>query len=478
MTGKAASPSDGRGCLAINSAGVVLTWHRYSSMIILTHHTGEPHSILGAQIAATYMTQRLGTPSIVVGVMRDFVQENLLKFIDEYYAGKERIICFSHLCGRKDLIELIKTLKDDGFRTILGGPQAVQDYTGEEGSSEYPLRFTGLKDIVDLAFSGPIDYLTRDHLMNHSGTVRFPWRNEIFLEIDWENLHIFSQRLERLSIGIAQVLHGIGCPHARSRCRITLDRPEFIGDTAFTSEIETFGCTFCDVARDKGFHGHVDDEAVLKQIKALPDYEGRKITFELIDEYPITFLPKLFDALKKEGIRLSQIDLVCRLNDIIIHENVLYESLMEAKRNGVRIMFSSIGFESFSEKILRNFNKGITIEDIVKCVKILREMKGKYGNTLLYRRDEGAIHGFIHPTPWDDSVTMPEMNMNIALYQLFDDILPEHSIPLIIHHASYLGDWIRDIEARTDIRFKRDGTWIEWWTPLKSGKDKTCEGGK
>lgn len=439
-------------------------------MLIITHHTGEPHSILGAQIAATYMTRRLDIHSIVVGVTRDFEHEKLLAFIRDYYNDEERVVCFSHLCGRKDLIEFIKTLKSEGFRTILGGPQAVQDYMGEEDIDCYPLRFHGLKDFVDMAFSGPIDYLTRDHLMNQSGAIRFPWQNEIFLEIDWENLHIFSNRLERLSINIAQVLRMIGCPHARGRCMIMIDRPEFIDDKAFTSEIETFGCTFCDVSRDKGFHGHVNEEEVIKQIKTLPESEGRKVTFELIDEYPIMSLPRLLVDVQKEGIKLSQINLVCRVNDITIHEKVLNEVLSKARSNDVRIMFSSIGFESFSEKILRNFNKGITMEDILKCVKILRELKGKYGNTILYGRDEGAVHGFIHPTPWDDTETMPEMNKNIAIYQLFQDIIPEHSIPLIIHHASYLGDWIRDIETRTDVRFRRDGTWIEWWTPIKGGK--------
>jgi hypothetical protein len=420
-------------------------------MLVITHHTGEPHSILGAQVAATYMTRRLDIPSIVVGVTRDFEQENLFKFIDEYYRGTERIICFSHLSGRKDLIELIKALKDIGFRTILGGPQAVQDYIGEAETDR------------------PVDYLTRDHIMNQSGTISFPWRNEIFLDLDWKNLNVFSNKLERLAINVTQVLRGIGCPHARKKCIVKLDRPEFIDDRGFTSEIETFGCTFCDVARDKGYHGYVSEEAVLGQIKALPEYDERKIPFELIDEYPIMYLPRLLNGVEKEGINLTQINLVCRVDDINLHENVLNDILSEAHRKDIRIMFSSIGFESFSEKILRNFNKGITFDDIVKCVRILREIKGRYGNTLLYRRDEGAIHGFIHPTPWDDTETMPEMNSNIAIYQLFQDILPKNSIPLIIHHASYLGDWIRDIEERTDIRFNRDGTWIEWWTPIKQG---------
>lgn len=445
-------------------------------MIIITHHTGEPHAILGAQVAATYITHHLGMPSIVVGVMRDFDQEKLLEFVHEHYSHEERIICFSHLCGRKDLIGLIKIFKDRGFKTILGGPHAVQDYSGEADTDRYPLRFKGLKDLVDLAFSGPVDCLTRDHVINQRGAVRFPWHKEIFLGVEWGNLHVFSDNLQTLSIQVAQVLRGIGCPHARKQCIITLDRPEFIDDKTFTSEIETFGCTFCDVARDKGFQGFVSNEAVLDQIRNLPEHEGRKITFELIDEYPIISLPRLFNGVKKEGIRLSQINLVCRVDDVIMHESVLNEVFSEAGELGVKIMFSSIGFESFSDKILRNFHKGITVEDIVKCVHILRKMKEKFCDTILYTRDEGAIHGFIHPTPWDDFETMPEMNQNIAIYGLFQDILPEHSIPLIVHHASYLGDWIRDIETRTDIRFPRDGTWIEWWEPIKDEKSET--GGK
>jgi hypothetical protein len=105
------------------------------------------------------------------------------------------------------------------------------------------------------------------------------------------------------------------------------------------------------------------------------------------------------------------------------------------------------------------------VQDIVKCVEVLRRLKDRFGDHFLYRRDEGANHGFIRPTPWDDSETMLEMDRNIFLYRFFEDILPEHSTPLIIHHASYLGDWIRQIESTTGITFGREGTWIEWWNP-------------
>ena len=224
-------------------------------MILFTHHTGEPHGILGAQVAATFFERKLSIPSIVVGIERDFSKEGLLRFIDEYYTGKERMAAFSHLCGKQDIIDVARELKQEGFTTLLGGPQARQD---------------------------------------------------------------------------------------------------------------------------------------------------------------------------------------------------------------VKSMFASIGFESFCDRLLHFLCKGISVADIVKCVETLRRLKDEFGNHLLYRRDEGANHGFIRPTPWDDGETMQEMDRNIFLHRFFEDILPEHSIPLIIHHASYLGDWIRKIELTAGITFRRTGTWIEW----------------
>ena len=86
---------------------------------------------MGAQVAATFFQQKLSIPSIVVGIERNFSKGGLLRFIDEYYAGNEKVAAFSHLCGRKDLIGLVQELKQRGFMTILGGPQAREDYRGE-----------------------------------------------------------------------------------------------------------------------------------------------------------------------------------------------------------------------------------------------------------------------------------------------------------------------------------------------------------
>lgn len=64
-------------------------------MILITYHSGQPHGILGAQLAASFFQKRFSLPSIVIGVERNFSKESLLYHIDNYYEGKERIIAFS-----------------------------------------------------------------------------------------------------------------------------------------------------------------------------------------------------------------------------------------------------------------------------------------------------------------------------------------------------------------------------------------------
>jgi hypothetical protein len=441
-------------------------------MIIFTHHTGEPHGILGAQVAATFFQQKLSIPSIVVGIERDFSKERLLRFIDEYYVGKEKVAAFSHLCGRKDIIGLVEEMKQRGFMTILGGPQARQDYYGEPGIDSNPHRFRGLKSIVDIAFQGPVDGLRSEHLGMRGVLLEYPWTKNIFLEVDWSNIYTFSDTLKKIEVQLGQVLNAIGCPYAAKPQAVILPPPVNLREKNVPElEVRSEGCIFCDVSRDKGYHGSVERARLMTQIVGLPEIDGRKIPFELIDEYPIGSLGKLLEDTERQEIKLSQINLVCRVDDINAHAFDLAEILSLARRQNTKIMFSSIGFESFCDRLLHYFCKGITMADIVQCVETLRRLKDRFTSHFLYRRDEGANHGFIRPTPWDDTETMQEMDTNIFLHRFFEDILPEHSTPLIIHHASYLGDWIRQIELTTGITFSRDGTWIEWWNPSLKGTD-------
>src|SRR4030042_1565448 len=431
-------------------------------MIIFTHHTGEPYAVLGAQVAATFFQRNLSLPSIVVGIERDFSKERLLGFVDEYYAKKwsppttsapsaqrpcgatastlhpggpsngfdflfsgKKIVAFSHLCGRKDLIELIHELKQMGFITLLGGPQPRQDYVGEPDTDSHPLRFSGLKSIIDIAVQGPVDGLRSEHQGIRGGLLEFPWTNNIFLEVDWSNLYTFSDALRKLDVKMGQVLNTIGCAYACKPQTIILPPPPDLREKGVPElEVRSEGCIFCDVSRDKGYHGTLDRERLLAQMKGLPEGDGRKIPFELIDEYPIRSLGKLIEDAQRHEIKLSQINLVCRVDDINTHAPHLVEILSLARSQDIKIMFSSIGFESFCDRLLQYFCKGITVEDIVKCVETLRRLKDRYGSTFLYRREEGANHGFIRPTPGADSETLQETDRHIFLSRFFAGLIP------------------------------------------------------
>jgi hypothetical protein len=213
-----------------------------------------------------------------------------------------------------------------------------------------------------------------------------------------------------------------------------------------------------------GFYGELDMETVFSQIAGLPEHEdGKKVPFELINENPLFTLPRILNLTRERKIRISQINLILRADYLLRGEARLRESLNIAAETGTRILVSSVGFEAFDDRILANFNKGIDVETNLKAIHLMRDLKAEFPKVWSYSKAEGAIHGFIHPTPWDTDNIIAETQKIIAIYGLDRDILPLNSTPLIIHHASPLGDWIREVESKEQIQYRRYGSIIGWW---------------
>jgi hypothetical protein len=284
--------------------------------------------------------------------------------------------------------------------------------------------------------------------------------------VDWTNFfRLDAATLVNHRIATAQVLQQIGCPHAARRSRIEIDCPEGVphgrkAKIAITSR----GCSFCDVAVDKGFFGRLAEEVILAQVRNLPQAtDGRKIPFELINEDPLPGLPPLLQKIEAAGVRLSQINLTLRADWLVRGESHLREALRISEQKNIRIVLTSVGFESFDDRILENLNKGLTVGDNLAAIALMRRLKSAFPQTLGYLRSEGGNHGFIHPTPWDTPQSEDHIRRIIAAYNLPADILPVHSTPLIIHHASALGDWIRAVETELNIVYPRQNSWIAWW---------------
>ena len=453
--------------------------------IITSYFSGESYGLLGPQIATTIIQENTPYQCMTIAVSREDDKRLIKSALADYFHKERPIIGFSTLSGREDLFEFALELKEQGAVTILAGPQADVDYLGERHWEKYPHRFQGLSKNFTFALSGPAEqaiYLLKElddtgwrktdgllypgedgHILQNR---RAAWEEQYLKTVTWDNLYrIEEDGLMPLKITTGQVLQQIGCPYAARSREAVLEYPSFLSEKAGQKiPIRLKGCSFCDVAVDKGFYGALNMETVIGQIRSLPEAEdGRKIPFELINENPLPGLPHLLQQIRDQDIEVSQVDLIMRADWFIRGEKHLRKALKQADAMGVRILLTSIGFESFDDKILYNLNKGVTVETNLEAIRLMRQLKEEFPDCWGYSSTEGAIHGFIHPTPWDTQETEMNTRRTIGMYALPNDVLPRHSTPLVIHHASFLGDWIREVERIEGIRFKRYGSVIGWW---------------
>ncbi|HBF42492.1 MAG TPA: hypothetical protein DDW42_02465 [Desulfobacteraceae bacterium] len=454
-------------------------------VIISSYFDGETYGLLGPQMAATVIQENTPYDCIVIAVAREDDKRLIKKALMDHFGGKRPVIGFSTLSGREDLFRLAKDLKHEGAITILAGPQADVDYSGEKEWRDHLHRFRGLAANFSFSMHGPAEQaipllknLEGEKWQDTPGllsmredgeTIQNPkitWNKRFLGKVRWDNIYKIGGRgFTPLNIDTGQVLQHIGCPYAARRRRVGVDYPVSLDGKGGQKVILSLkGCSFCDVAVDKGFWGALSMETVLDQIDCLPNAEdGKKIPFELINENPLPGLSRLLVEVSNRGIGLSQINLILRADWFLNGEKHLREALHLAGDMGTRIVVTSMGFESFDNRILKNLNKGLDVETNVNAIRLMRRVKEEFPDQWGYSRVEGAIHGFIHPTPWDTQETSENIQEVIARYALAPDILPDHSIPLIIHHASGLGKWIRELERREKIRFERHVTIIGWW---------------
>jgi len=453
--------------------------------IISSYFPGENFGLLGPQMAATIIEQYTPYDCIVIAVARDDDHRVLKKALAEYFGRRRPIVGFSALSGRRDLFALASDLKNEGAFTVLAGPQAGVDFRGEVGWPEHPHRFNGVSDSFCCAIHGPAEQIipllkvddpesrldfpgflynnNNGKIISHQSK---NWEEKFLEKVTWNNLYrIDETSLHPISITTGQILQQIGCPYAAKSRWVDLDYPAFIQDSSPSKVKQCLkGCSFCDVATDKGFYGELDIRTVLNQIRGLPETtDGRKIPFELINENPLPGLSFLITQAAGDDLKLSQINLTLRADWFLKKEGRLRAALKKAKHLNIRLVVSSIGFESFDDKILRNLNKGIDVETNLETIRLLRRLKNEFPQHLGYLRKEGGNHGFIHPTPWDTPEISNSINTVVQENQLALDILPNHSTPLIIHHASGLAEWLRCIEKTDRIKFSRNGSILEWW---------------
>jgi len=453
--------------------------------IIAGYLPGESYGLLGPQMAATIIRENTPCECIVIAATRDDDKACIKKALADYFGAEQTIVGFSSLSGNPALYSLAKEFKDEGAITILAGPQAEPDFVGETARQKYPHRFKGFSENFTFALQGPAEqivtflqnpqskqglsspgilYRSRKDQFVRNGAKN--WEKPFLSKVNWDTIfRVTDSGLYPHKITTGQVLQQIGCPYAAKLRWIAIDYAALLDDEKTRKiRLQLKGCSFCDVAVDKGFYGTLDIETVTAQIDRLPAAEdGRKIPFELINENPLPGLPRLLKEIKTRRLDITRINLTLRADYLLRGSQFLRKALQSAREMQIRIVLASVGFESFDDRILRNLNKGLTVAANLKAIELMRRLKNEYPEQLGYLRNEGGNHGFIHPTPWDTSQTDADIAHVITHHGLSSDILPDHSTPLIIHHASALGDWIRCLEHETGLAYPRQNTWIAWW---------------
>ena len=201
------------------------------------------------------------------------------------------IVGFSMLSGRIDLFLFARELKEEGAMTILAGPQADVDYLGETDWLGHPHRFRGLSNHFSFALHGPAEqiipflqnpkgrewregpgFLYLDESEEVTRNKAHPWDRRFRAKVLWKSLFRLGKTgIEPVEITLGQVLEHVGCPHAARARWVQIDYPVFLSPLGKKkTRVYAKGCSFCDVAVDKGFHGSLDRETVLAQIEQLP----------------------------------------------------------------------------------------------------------------------------------------------------------------------------------------------------------------
>jgi hypothetical protein len=270
----------------------ISTRPRKQMAILASYFARETYGLLGPQMAATVIQENTPYECIVITVTREDDKNLLKKILNDYFGVERPVIGFSALSGREDLFSFAKELKDDGAFTLLAGPQADVDYLGERGWQEHPHRFRGLSGHFTFSLHGPgeqvislLQKLDGNGWQDTHGLLykrqngeivqnpKKPWEEKFLRKVRWDNIYtIAKDGLIPLKITTGQVLQHIGCPHAARERMAEIDYPASLpGKNGRKVKVLLKGCSFCDVAVDKGFYGALDMETVVSQIHCIPE---------------------------------------------------------------------------------------------------------------------------------------------------------------------------------------------------------------
>lgn len=214
-------------------------------------------------------------------------------------------------------------------------------------------------------------------------------------------------------------------------------------------------CTFCSIWKQFGgcFHQR-DEESVIEELKQIRDYDVVRFA-DANTIVNISFIDRLFDRIKEEGIRKEYI------MDIRFDTAAEHPQLIEKlARGGLKVVIC--GFESFREEELKRYRKGSSAHLIEKAIDVFHAngimLRGNYVVPNDYTHDDfealaayASSHrvvyaGYTILTPMPGTEYYEEMNdqiidRDLRKYNFFNCVLPT-KMPLEEFYRSVGALWL------------------------------------
>jgi len=450
----------------------------------------QPHDLyegVGAyscQLAASIISKYGNYPAAVFEVAPD----SLSKPQDVVNVCKERLgvekVIFGFSLMRDDyfsqIIQFALDLKEHGYLTFLAGPSCQHRYLPEVEADQNPHGFQGHLQEFDFLYTGPaegfipvMDRISADEGYTSCQGITTFKNNQIIKNpstcpnldyltyVNWKNTVLVSgRRVSEKKVSMGVVLGQWGCPYASYEHEFQVDPP---AGTNIREQyaIQAYGCSFCSYGKDTGGKLYPFPYAnISRQIEGLPlSYRKRK--FWLSHQTPFAVLPYIVEA--NDGIK--EIYIMSRADHLLNNKETIEQTLREAKRKKITIVAGAIGFESLLNKILRNFNKGITAEENLEAMELLVALDKQFSPALAI---EVGSHGYICPTPWHTEKDLRWESANMFDNPYMGKFFWPSSIQcrrLKIAHTDSLADWLRWVEKESGMKYKRNECGvIEWKT--------------
>jgi len=449
-----------------------------ADLVIITPHLKTQLGECGkysCQLAATIVSKYSDHRSIVIEVNFDdgVTADSLVACVRDDLGFNDPIFGFSLLKGSSvaDYLFISRQLKQRGYKTFVAGAEIDYVYLPEAGHRTHEHRFQGNTTEFDFLFEGPAEHIipVLDDIQackEYAGrpgvtTVR---NSEVvrgnkpqycidkLVDVDWGNLLILGEGLNKREIQSGVVLAQRGCPYGSRLKLLAIDPP--IGIDLSPYEIQTKGCSFCHY----GGPLTIPLNHVLSQIKNIPLANGKR-NFYLSHQNPFPLLPKLIEQAEDIGT----IHLMSLPGFIRNHVDRVRSTIIQAQEKRITLDLSCIGFESFTPNVLRNLNKDTSVEQNMSEIEIMIDLEDNFPNFNI----TPGCHGLIVPTPWH---TSDDLAKEFTLLTEKDWVKRIYGGAIFgrqlrITHTGDLSNWIRFVEENARVTYKRNRFGqIEWHT--------------